>query len=614
MAQDSSNQVLHEPNIEDESPPAAEGRHAPARAFMEDDPAAIEDNRPEGAPDPSSTRPALLRVLFTSPIAARILLVNVVALLLPAFSLLYLGPYADQLLENGENALQIHGVVLATAIVSNTTEKSESGDLVISIQQAERVAANHAMAANFRARLYGADGSLFLDTRRASMYSLAPDVGIATQEDLFSGELSGILGFVDQFLPVVEYRANLPTVPDQAKIGEVAELQQALSGLRASSLRTDENGRWYLTVAVPVQDIYGLLGAILLEQTGDHVQRSIREVRAWIFLLFLAFLVVTTALSLYLAYSVVRPIRWLNNAVERAYGRMPQAGLESAEAEMPELGNRKDEIADLAVALRSLMQNIVERSAASKQFADDVVHEVRNPLASMRSAMETLAGSKDPIRTQKMISVLSEDLDRVDRLITDIAFTSRIDRELVRVRPEQVDLYRLVHRYVKMRSSLNLSKVELVVHPPGPWSVFGVEDQILQALVNLIDNAADFSPEGDEIMVELRRTGQKVRSSFGSYSDKEADLLRTQPMVARVHLMVMDRGPGVPIASRQRIFGRFYSDRSLAEKNQSWAHHSGIGLSICKRIVESHGGELTAEDRPNAEHGACFHINFPAYR
>jgi two-component system sensor histidine kinase ChvG len=337
-----------------------------------------------------------------------------------------------------------------------------------------------------------------------------------------------------------------------------------------------------------------VLGAVMLSTTSREIEEELRTVRLELMRIFGVTLLVTVLLSLYLASTIARPIRRLANAAQRARGR-------GARIEIPEITGRNDEIGELAGSLREMTDALWQRMSAIESFAADVAHEIKNPLSSLRSAVETAARIDDPAKQRQLMAIVQDDVERLDRLITDISDASRLDAELSRLEMSPTDIGAMLRALVEMHEATRAEGaprlvLELPTDPHGrsrPLVVPGIESRLSQIFLNVIANAVSFSPPDGEIRIRAALDGRAV-------------------LVA-----VEDQGPGIPPDKLTAIFDRFYSERPAGEK---FGTHSGLGLSISKQIVEAHRGRIWAENRaggPGGEggggnRGARFLIRLPA--
>lgn len=340
-----------------------------------------------------------------------------------------------------------------------------------------------------------------------------------------------------------------------------------------------------LSVAVPVQRYKRILGALMLTKPSTAIDNALLEVRLDILKIFGVAIALTTILSIYLARTIARPVKRLAAAAERVRRD------HSREDEIPDFTRRNDEIGDLSLALRDMTAALWTRMDAIERFAADVAHEIKNPLSSLRSAVETAARLKDPDQQRRLMAIIQDDVGRLDRLITDISDASRLDAELSRAHKEPVDLAGMLSTLVDVHSATGAEgapRLALDVTDGAPLTVLGMEGRLVQVFRNLITNALSFSPPGGTIRLAASRDRQWVT------------------------VTVDDEGPGIPPGKEEAIFERFYTERPQGEK---FGTHSGLGLSISKQIVLAHGGTLRAVNRLAADGrviGARFIVRLPA--
>jgi two-component system sensor histidine kinase ChvG len=358
--------------------------------------------------------------------------------------------------------------------------------------------------------------------------------------------------------------------------GNYPEVKRALSGEIAEVARRNSGGGLVLSAAVPVQHYRQVLGALLLSSENGDIEERVRAIRLRILETFAIALGITVLLSIYLAGTIGRPIRRLAQAadlVRRGHGR---------QVPIPDLTRRGDEIGDLSGALRDMTEALWQRMDAIERFAADVAHEIKNPLSSVRSAMETAARVDDREKREKLLSLVLDDIERLTRLITDISEASRLDAELSRRALERVYVGRILQAIVEveqpgeaLKDGDDKPRVVLMLPAPvgtaaGDLAVLGHEDRLVQVFRNIIANAISFSPPHGKI--QIFATGD----------------------AGSVTVTIDDDGPGLPGGKLEAIFERFYSERPVGEK---FGIHSGLGLSISKQIVESHRGAIRAENR-----------------
>jgi two-component system sensor histidine kinase ChvG len=348
------------------------------------------------------------------------------------------------------------------------------------------------------------------------------------------------------------------------------ELGYALAGHIASSVRETQDGDLIVSVAMPVQRFKRVLGALVLTADGADIQQSVRELQLAIGQVFLLALGVTVLLSLYLAGTIVRPIRQLAAAAESVRRRPRQR------AAIPDFSSRRDEIGELSAVLGNMTAALYDRLEAIEAFAADVAHEVRNPITSIRSAVETLERQPEPAQQQRLMAIIADDVQR-------------LDAELARAESFPVDLEALTRTLVEVEHQEDGPDIELEISAEraGAYVVPGLEGRVGQVLRNLLDNAVSFSPPGGAIELDVRR------------------------QLDRVRVIVSDQGAGLPEDKLEAIFERFYSERPEGE---AFGRHSGLGLSISRQIIEAHGGTIWAENRHDADGtvvGARFTVELP---
>ncbi|MCF8503641.1 MAG: sensor histidine kinase [Caulobacter sp.] len=390
-------------------------------------------------------------------------------------------------------------------------------------------------------------------------------------------------------LPPARKPGQKPPAPERNPTAEraaralKAELDAALRGEQVKGRRIGEGGEQLVSVSLPIRRVRAVVGVLTLE-AGD-VDAIIAAERAAL-IPFVLIALGVTSLSSFLIYALVaRPVLRL----ARAADRVQQARARSIS--MPDLAARPDEIGDLTRSLEQMTDSLSERMDAIERFAADVAHEIRNPLTSIRSAVETLDLVGDGPARERLTGILKQDVGRLDRLVTDIANASRLDAELSRDEPRRVDLVRLIGDIVQVYGAA-LKPTEPTVRIVGPAEdeglvVAGREGPLGQVFRNLIDNARSFSAPGGEVRVNLSSTR------------------------GRIEVTVEDDGPGIPPDNLETVFERFYTSRP---KGTAFGGNSGLGLSIARQIIEAHGGDVRAENRPGPDGGvvgARFIVHLP---
>lgn len=359
-----------------------------------------------------------------------------------------------------------------------------------------------------------------------------------------------------------------------------AEVERALQGAPQADIRRNENGDRVVSVSLPVRHVQQVLGVLTLE-AGD-VDETLAAQRRALTPFALVALAVNLLSALVLHLFVARPVMRLSAAAD-------QVRLQRSRAiSLPDLEDRKDEIGDLARALESMTDTLSTRMDAIERFAADVSHEIKNPLTSIRSALETLPLVKTDEQRQRLTNLLQQDVRRLDRLITDISNASRLDAELSRDRPRLIDLNELLGDIIAVYEGGQKPGEARVrfASTAEAAKVLGRDIPLGQVFRNLIDNARSFSPADGEVRVRLER------------DDSRPDL----PLRIRVE----DDGPGIPPENLETVFERFYTSRP---KGTAFGANSGLGLSIVRQIVDAHGGRVHAENR-TGENGAVVGARF----
>ena len=542
--------------------------------------------------DARADKPDVLRhrrrwLPFASPLTWRILAVNVLAPVILVGGLFYLDRYKNELIAQELESLRIRAEMMAAAVGEGAVIDTGYSIPELSPTAAKQMLRRLAQPARMRARLFEDDGDELADSR--SLISGNSEILVEDLPEpdrgLFVKGFRKIYDFVTQSSLANE---DLPHYHESAhpKANDYPEVMQALNGDAAWAVRAMRGHRLLLTTAVPVQHYKQVLGAVMVSSTGDDIAQSLFKVRLTIFQAFAFALMITITLSLYLAGTIARPIRRLAAAADRV--RRGQGRRHA----IPDLSKRGDEIGELSSALADMTETLWRRMDAVEAFAADVAHEIKNPLTSLRSAVETCARVQNPDQQRRLMSIIQDDVGRLDRLISDISDASRIDAELSRADSEPVSICRMVEGLASIYRDTGAAEdvaVDVVCHGGDELLVMGIESRLAQVLRNLITNALSFSPPQGHIRLEARREGKMVMAS------------------------VEDDGPGIPENKLEAIFDRFYTERPESEK---FGTHSGLGLSISKQIAEAHGGSLLASNRSDAEGkvlGARFTFTLPAY-
>ena len=544
---------------------------------------------------------------LSSPLTRRIILLNLGGLFALLIGFLYLNQFREGLIDARIQSLQTQGEIMAAAIAASATvdtdsitvdpekllklapgqsygvdEESRPGlDFSINPDRVGPLLRRLVSPTRTRARVYDRDGYMLLDTR-----SIAARSTILRNDLPAPGQDEGGPRWLDWLRNLVQGRFMTEKLPLYADIGVAngrgyPEVASALEGKPQSFVRVNARGETVISVAAPIQRFRAVRGALLLSTQGHDIDSIIASERRAIFRIFLVSAAVMFLLSAALAGTIAEPMRKLAEAADRV-----RRGVKSRQ-EIPDFTDRNDEIGHLSGALRDMTRALFTRMEATERFAADVAHELKNPLTSLRSAVETLPIARNDVSRGRLLEVIQHDVKRLDRLISDISDASRLDAELARGDMDAVDMARLLralvdaYRQVERDDKVGLT---LTVGPASPhesWLVFGHDSRLGQVINNLIDNARTFSEPGGEVRVALRhaRAGEEQSRREG------------------FEICVDDDGPGIPAHAFERIFERFYTDRP----NQSFGQNSGLGLSISRQIVQAHGGSVRAENRLDSQ-------------
>jgi two-component system sensor histidine kinase ChvG len=442
-----------------------------------------------------------------------------------------------------------------------------------------------------RARIYDRDGSLLVDS--STLY---------TRGDILRFDLPSPTepkpGFIEKQWNSIYKRVLRGELPLYKELGPgngkgYEEVASALYGVKSSMVRTSERGEVIVSVAVPVQRFRGVLGALLLSTQGGEIDNAVEFERLVVLGVFGMAAAVMVVLSMLLARSIGGPVRRLASAAEHVRRRT------RTRVESPDFTERSDEIGHLSGAIRDMTDALYSRIEAIESFAADVSHELKNPLTSLRSAVETLPMVKTAESRDRLLAIIQHDVRRLDRLISDISDASRLDAEMQRQEAAPIDLQMLLSAVLKIANEVPRDDGVHIVFgtaraPGAPESfvVPGHDLRLGQVIDNLVANARSFSPPGGTVRVSCKRLKDEVE------------------------IAVEDEGPGIRPDAIERVFERFYTDRP----EQGFGQNSGLGLSISRQIIEGHGGRIWAENRmarprPGAEpevKGARFVVRLPA--
>jgi two-component system sensor histidine kinase ChvG len=535
------------------------------------------------------------RQRWVSPLLRRILLVNALPLALLVVALLYLDQYQNGLLEAEVAALREQAKIYAGAIGESAVLATDPDNPHLVPEIARPLLRRLTdPTPDARAKIYAPDGTTVADSQ--SREGSGAVTGRPPLPPIDRGKVLSFVGQVYDFvLSLLPHSGPVTTVditpsargPDwQPDVKEEVRLQSAGNSREMPPyIRRTVDNRLWITVAEPVERDKRTVGIVLLTREAREVEESLQSIRVSIIALFGLALALTVLLSWYLSLTIARPILRLADAANDMREGKGRTGSVSRS-----LLGRRDEVGELANAVSDSASALWARMDATERFAADVAHELKNPLSSIRSAIETLMRIEDPARRKQLLTIIGQDVMRLDRLISDVSDASRVDAEMSRVTARPVDVVPIVRTLKELddatRDPDNDPGLE-VIAPPAGMEVLAVEDRLVQVLRNLIGNAHSFSPHKGRILVRVKDAG------------------------AVAEISVEDQGPGIPEANLEHIFDRFYSERPDGEK---FGQHSGLGLSISRQIVEALHGQISAENVRDGEGkilGARFIVRLP---
>ena len=512
-----------------------------------------------------------------SSLSRRIILFNTFALVVLISGVLAVQSSRASLVDERLAGIQEQAQIVASTLAEYTTDEDSHS---IQVGQAKPLLRQLIAPTRLRARLYDTSGHLLIDTR----YLLARNV-VQVQElppidswHRFSAEVTRLYDGLMGIRPFT----TLETYFEAGDNGRVyTEVTTALGGDIATAERVDQLNKLVLSVAIPVQRFKAIYGVLLVSTEGGDIDDILREERATLIQVFLVAVAVMVVSSLFLARFIAEPIQRLAKAADEVRGGHAGRGT------IPSMEERRDEIGDLAGSLSAMTRALYDRIDAIERFAADVAHELKNPLTSLKSAVEMLTRAESDASRARMMEIVRNDVKRIDRLITDISDASRLDAELSRETSERVDLARLLETIVEIYRMTGVSdgiRITLDAKLPATARVLARDERLGQVFRNLVDNAVSFSPPGGTVAITASAEGGRAR------------------------VTVDDDGPGIPAENLETIFERFYTERP----DNHFGKNSGLGLSIARQIAEAASGRIWAENRAGG--GARFIVELPLVR
>ncbi len=515
--------------------------------------------------------------LNRSPLARKIIVFNLMALVLLAVGVLFMNPFRDSLALQRQLGMVRQAELISAVYEAHLRTGNTGFDFRVPLQDIEldpvlEVFVFDPTGALLASRVGQGTGTLVTN----------PD-----QPTILTDFLEGVWNLVTVLFRQGQTETLTIDPADNAR----AAFEGARSGEVVTRVTRNGEGSIYFTVATPIQVAGDMVGVVAVTSNSQEIDRLVRYEREQILQMFVLAVVLSISLSLMLASTISNPLSDLAAAAEVGRDRDSRR-VAPSRVRIPDLAARPDEIGRLSVAMRGMVSALYDRIDANEQFAADVAHEIKNPLASLRSAVGSLRFVKKDDQREKLLDVIEHDVRRLDRLVSDISNASRLDSELVKEEEEEFNLLKTLSNLCQYLSQQAGEKgVDFIIDlPSDPITIHGLEARLAQVFVNLVTNAISFCEDGDAVRVWARRREN------------------------RVLIVVEDTGPGIPEQALTKVFKRFYSERPQSE----FGKHSGLGLAISKQIVEAHGGVIWAENiRPTAADptseplGARFVVGLP---
>jgi len=527
-------------------------------------------DRPAGTVESELRAARQRRSMFTlnrSPLARKIIMFNLLAIVILVAGVMYLNPFRDSLVHQRERALAVEAQLIADIFEASLPRSAPAdlltGDGIDPVDVLSRVG----IADGVDIFVYADPDTLVASTLDGTRGPARPVRGLrprAEERLLITDFLNSVWRGLSNLV------GSNQTIPQQGSPEELARSLVSAAGEGATVLRrsTGVAGASF-AAATPIEGANGVVGVLVVTTAAGEIDQLVRGEREELLQMFVVALFVSIGLSFVLASTIANPLSDLAAAAE--LGRDKNARkMSPTRVRIPDLTGRPDEIGRLSGALRGMVSALYDRIDANEQFAADVSHEIKNPLASLRSAVGTMRVARTDDQRNRLLEVIEHDVQRLDRLVSDISNASRLDSELVKEEEEEFDLVRTLENLSQYHGEEAEKKgVDFITDlPPEPIRISGLEARLAQVFVNLLGNAISFCEEGDAVRLWTRRRAN------------------------RVLIVVEDTGPGIPEEALTKVFNRFYSERPVKQ----FGNHSGLGLAISKQIVEAHGGVIWAEN------------------
>ena len=500
-----------------------------------------------------------------SPLLLRLLTLNILALFFLLGGLFSIDRYQQTLQENEFEKLEDEGRILSQAIGRTILPTEDFRLQVIITREAQETISYLLNQSRVRIRLFSYQGDLIADSERSvGFQTRVKSIKLSSlqEKNFLRLYFEKIYSYISLLLAKTR-KLNIYKENTLQQAEDYEEVLKALYGDETRFLRQLKNGKKMLSVAIPVQSYKKISGAILLTLDSTNIENKLKDFRFEVFKIFFLALFLTICVSIYLSANIVKPIRKLANATRNIN---PSDGRKIS---IPQFSDRKDEINELSVSIKEMLNSIWNRMDAIENFAADVAHEIKNPLTSIKSAVEVANNTNNKKQKNKLTKIIHQDINRLDRLVTDISNASRLDAELSREGMKKINVRKILEETVNF---YNREKNNILFNftKDFNYSIYGNEQRLSQVFNNLIDNALSFNKNNKKIEIFLKSNKKKV------------------------FIEISDYGPGIHVNNFNKVFDRFFTERPAGEK---FGEHSGLGLSIAKQILDIHKGLITVENR-----------------
>tara|TARA_B100000575_G_scaffold293922_1_gene307059 strand:- start:4918 stop:6549 length:1632 start_codon:yes stop_codon:yes gene_type:complete len=529
-------------------------------------------------------------------LSARILLLNLLALILLLVGILYLNQFRQSLIESKVDALETQSEIISATISASATSSKGTNLFVfdrniangngfdqrvikyrnytINKKLLESIIGQLIDPKTLNAKVYDSNNKLIHESNQFFSEQKVAIFPISETKDksLFWSIYNKLIRFF-----------GLDSIRHLKYANDYNVVSNALDGSKNIVVNKNQSGQAIVHVSVPIVKFKAIVGYLVLSTQSSTIDMIVYEERASIMKVFMIASIITIILSLILSNTIAKPMRELADAANELTNNL------NIRKKIPDFNKRNDEIGNLSSALNNMTITLLNRIDTIEKFSADVAHELRNPLTSLRSAIEAFPLIKNKNERLKLIGIIQEDIDRVDRLISDISETSKLDTALTVEEREITDIYEFLHDSILLQNSRYRTNPITLNHDAIGIKLYSVinRDRLNQVFINLFDNARSFSNDGDRIDVNLR-------------GEKDG-----------IYIEVSDLGGGIMGTNIDRIFDRFYTDRP---NNVETKKHSGLGLSIVKQIVDSHEGEVSVKNfKLGQRKGARFKIKLPKH-